>query len=62
MLQKNEWIAARAYQLWEQAGRPDGQDGEHWRDASRQWDDQEALPSTPNQVHHQSNWDEEGED
>jgi len=29
----NEWIAARAYALWEQAGRPFGQDEIHWRQA-----------------------------
>ena len=23
-------IAARAYQIWEMAGRPDGQDVDHW--------------------------------
>ena len=29
----NDWIAARAYALWEQAGRPFGQDELHWRQA-----------------------------
>lgn len=27
-------IARRAYQIWEQAGRPDGHDLEHWYQAS----------------------------
>lgn len=30
---RNEWIAARAYSLWEQAGRPFGQDEIHWQQA-----------------------------
>ncbi|MBY2945194.1 MULTISPECIES: response regulator [Rhizobium] len=30
---RNEWIAARAYALWEQAGRPLGQDELHWEQA-----------------------------
>lgn len=29
-------IAARAYQLWEQEGRPQGRDVEHWTEAERQ--------------------------
>ncbi|MBW9051370.1 response regulator [Rhizobium mesosinicum] len=30
---RNEWIAARAYSLWEQAGKPFGQDEVHWQQA-----------------------------
>jgi CheY-like chemotaxis protein len=30
---RNDWIAARAYSLWEQAGRPLGQDEIHWKQA-----------------------------
>jgi CheY-like chemotaxis protein len=33
MENRNEWIAARAYSLWEQAGRPFGQDETHWQQA-----------------------------
>lgn len=29
-------IRQRAYQLWEQQGRPDGQELEHWRQAERE--------------------------
>lgn len=29
----DEEIAALAYELWEQAGRPDGRSEEHWREA-----------------------------
>ncbi len=30
---RNDWTAARAYSLWEQAGRPFGQDEKHWSQA-----------------------------
>jgi CheY-like chemotaxis protein len=30
---RNDWIAARAYALWEQAGKPFGQDEIHWQQA-----------------------------
>lgn len=33
MDERNAWIAARAYDLWEQAGRPQGHDNEHWDQA-----------------------------
>jgi len=29
----DEQIAALAYKLWEQAGRPEGRSDEHWREA-----------------------------
>jgi hypothetical protein len=28
--ERNEWISKRAYALWEEAGKPDGCDLEHW--------------------------------
>jgi len=31
-----ERIRARAYELWEQAGRPEGRDSEHWLEAERE--------------------------
>lgn len=31
---RNEWIATRAYSLWEQAGKPFGQDEIHWQQAA----------------------------
>lgn len=27
---REEWISKRAYELWEEAGRPDGHDEEQW--------------------------------
>lgn len=34
MENRGEWIARRAYALWEEAGRPFGQDKYHWDQAS----------------------------
>ena len=36
-LSKDDWIAQRAYALWEAEGRPDGRGGEHWRQADREY-------------------------
>ncbi len=33
---REEWIAKRAYALWEQCGRVDGRDLEHWAQAVRE--------------------------
>ena len=33
MTDRDQQIAARAYQIWEDAGRPDGADIEHWNAA-----------------------------
>jgi hypothetical protein len=33
MIDRNERIAERAYRIWEDAGRPEGQDMEHWLSA-----------------------------
>ncbi|ACS60021.1 MULTISPECIES: DUF2934 domain-containing protein [Rhizobium] len=30
---RHEWISKRAYAIWEEQGRPDGRDAEHWRQA-----------------------------
>ncbi|MCP1974295.1 DUF2934 domain-containing protein [Bradyrhizobium elkanii] len=32
----DEAVAARAYQLWEQAGKPEGRDEEFWRLAEQE--------------------------
>jgi len=36
---REERIRHRAHQLWEEAGRPDGREAEHWERASREVDD-----------------------
>jgi hypothetical protein len=33
MIDRNERIAERAYRIWEEAGRPEGHDMEHWLSA-----------------------------
>lgn len=38
MSERDEWIRERAYALWEQAGRPDGLDSEHWGQANAEWE------------------------
>jgi len=35
---REERIRQRAHQLWEEAGRPDGREAEHWERASREVD------------------------
>lgn len=42
--EREQWIAARAYELWEQVGRPDGLDHEHWSQASYEWDARNERP------------------
>jgi hypothetical protein len=50
---REDWIARRAYELWEQAGKPDGQNHEHWAQASAEWEDHQASRTN------QRVWDEE---
>lgn len=51
--ERDEGIAARAYDVWEQAGRPDGHDHEHWSQANSKWEirqqDQQSKPSWDNE-------------
>lgn len=37
-------IARRAYALWEENGRPDGEHERHWHEAERQLHDQPPAP------------------
>jgi hypothetical protein len=41
-----ERIRRRAYELWEQEGRPKGREREHWQEAERQIETEAASPST----------------
>ena len=43
---RREWISQRAYALWEIAGHPHGQDGEHWAQAERERDQFERLEAS----------------
>jgi hypothetical protein len=42
-----ERIAARAYQIWLEAGCPDGRDEEHWYQAERELRDPRPAPRAP---------------
>ncbi|WP_430252305.1 DUF2934 domain-containing protein [Neorhizobium sp. DAR64860/K0K1] len=35
---REEWITKRAYELWEDAGRPEGYHEEHWTRATGEWE------------------------
>lgn len=54
---RDEWITSRAYELWEQAGRPDGQDHEHWAQASSEWESRQAPSNSAENS--PAKWDEE---
>ena len=41
--ERNEWISKRAYALWEQAGRPEGHDADHWEQAISDFDERGDL-------------------
>lgn len=43
---RDEWIARRAYALWEQCGRQDGRDLEHWMEAVREHDELERTQAS----------------
>ncbi len=55
--QREEWITKRAYELWEQSGMPDGQDHEHWSQASSEWETRQSS-SAPAE-NSPATWDEE---
>ena len=50
MEDREEKIRAKAYELWEQAGRPEGQETAHWAEAERMIDDEESSPETDSGV------------
>ncbi len=55
--QREEWITKRAYELWEQAGGPDGKDLHHWAQAAAEWDER-TSPHNPAESS-PAVWDEE---
>ena len=40
-----EEVRLIAYEIWEQKGRPDGQDLEHWLRAEAIWEERQMYPS-----------------
>lgn len=43
-------IRARAHEIWEKEGRPDGEEKRHWEQASREIDQQEAKSGSATAV------------
>jgi hypothetical protein len=44
--QGHEWIKRRAYSLWEEAGRPQGRDQDHWIQAAAEREDLERTQAS----------------
>lgn len=57
MEDRESWLAKRAYELWEDAGRPDGADQVHWEKALMEWDAQARV-----KLEERSDWDDEDEE
>ncbi|MDR6821143.1 hypothetical protein J2X76_006349 [Neorhizobium sp. 2083] len=51
---RQDWITKRAYEIWEQAGRPDGYHEEHWVQATKECEAANGGESRPNLA-----WDDE---
>lgn len=49
--ERDGWINTRAYALWEQAGRPDGQDTVYWAQASDEWEKIKQARISPIATH-----------
>ena len=47
-------VAQRAYELWDQQGRPDGRHHEHWLEAERQLDSEAGNEPSPSAEVNQS--------
>jgi hypothetical protein len=43
-MQDEERVRKRAYEIWEKAGRPDGQHDAHWEQARREIEAEESEP------------------
>jgi hypothetical protein len=52
MSERDQRIRQRAYEIWEEEGRPDGQHGEHWDRAAREIDQREAVAGGKAQTGH----------
>src|SRR5215208_1321087 len=52
MSERDQRIRQRAYKIWEEAGRPNGQHAEHWDRAAREIDQREAVVGGPAQTGH----------
>jgi Protein of unknown function (DUF2934) len=50
-VQKEALVAKRAYEIWEQAGRPHGRDREHWLQATSEIEQTAAMVNGDAPVH-----------
>jgi hypothetical protein len=48
--QKQERISIRAYRIWEEAGRPDGKEAEHWHQAEAEIEAEDDAERRPRQT------------
>ncbi len=44
---RDDWVSARAYALWEAEGRPNGRGESHWAQAIREFEQLEATKASP---------------
>jgi Protein of unknown function (DUF2934) len=44
MMQDEERVRQRAHEIWEEAGRPDGQHDAHWEQAQREIEAEGSRP------------------
>jgi hypothetical protein len=44
---KTNHVQKRAYELWEQQGRPDGKHEEHWKQAEQEFSEEDGFASGP---------------
>ena len=49
-MHNEERIRQRAYELWEQEGKPEGRQGEHWKQACREIEAEGGSPLTASDI------------
>ena len=49
-MHNEERIRQRAYELWEQEGKPEGREGEHWKQACREIEAEGGSPLTASDI------------
>lgn len=45
--ERDAQIRDRAYRIWQSEGEPEGRDQDHWSQAERELDDEDAAPVEP---------------
>lgn len=53
-VEREDWITKRAYQLWQEAGRPEGYHEEHWTRATEEWEAGQTGKTDPGK-----SWDDD---